>query len=103
MSRVRIPSPAPTSSSSTHVVAGASSSCATVYDPSVQTVDQIAPDRDPVVWDALTQLDDPYPVYRRLRDEAPLYHDERADIWAFTRFDDVQAASKDWETYSSQV
>jgi cytochrome P450 len=69
----------------------------------VQTVDQIAPDREPVVWDALTQLDDPYPVYRRLRDEAPLYHDEHADIWAYTRFDDVQAASKDWETYSSQV
>ena len=59
--------------------------------------------RPPVVWDALVQLDDPYPVYRRLRDEAPLYHDGRADVWAFSRFDDVQAVSKDWETYSSAV
>ena len=46
-------------------------------------------------------LDDPYPIYRRLRDEAPLYHDVERDIWAFTRFDDVQAAARDWATYSS--
>ncbi len=55
------------------------------------------------VWNPLVVLDDPYPVYRRLRDEAPLYHDERLDLWAFTRFDDVLAASKDWETFSSGV
>jgi cytochrome P450 len=69
----------------------------------MQSVESVAPEREPVVWDALIQLDDPYPVYRRLRDEAPLYHDERADVWAFSRFDDVQAVSKDWETYSSQI
>ena len=46
-------------------------------------------------------LDDPYPVYRRLRDEAPLYHDVERDFWAFTRFDDVQSAARDWATYSS--
>jgi cytochrome P450 len=54
-------------------------------------------------WNPLVALDDPYPAYRRLRDEAPLYHDERLDLWAFSRFDDVQAASKDWETFSSSV
>jgi cytochrome P450 len=54
-------------------------------------------------WNPLLALDDPYPAYRRLRDEAPLYHDERLDLWAFSRFDDVQAASKDWETFSSSV
>ena len=54
-------------------------------------------------WNPLVALDDPYPVYRRLRDEAPLYHDERLDLWALSRFDDVQAASKDWETFSSSV
>ena len=58
---------------------------------------------EPGTWNPLVALDDPYPVYRRLRDEAPLYHDERLDLWAFSRFDDVQAASKDWETYSSSV
>ena len=67
------------------------------------TLDEVAPAEQPVIWDSLVQLDDPYPVYRRLRDEAPLYHDERADIWAFSRFDDIQAVSKDWETFSSGV
>jgi cytochrome P450 len=54
-------------------------------------------------WNPLVALDDPYPVYRRLRDEVPLSHDERLDLWAFSRFDDVQAASKDWETFSSSL
>ena len=54
-------------------------------------------------WNPLVALDDPYPVYRRLRDEAPLYHDERLDLWTLSRFDDVQAAAKDWETFSSSV
>jgi len=56
-----------------------------------------------VDWNPLVGLDDPYPVYRRLRDEAPVYHEERSDLWAFTRFDDVQAAAKDWETYSTSL
>ena len=57
----------------------------------------------PVAWHPLVQPDDPYPVYRRLRDEAPLYHDDELDLWALSRFDDVQAAAKDWETYSTGV
>jgi cytochrome P450 len=69
----------------------------------VVTADPQTVERDPVAWDALIQLDDPYPVYRRLRDEAPLYHDDRADVWAFSRFEDVQAVAKDWETYSSAL
>ena len=44
---------------------------------------------------------DPYPVYRRLRDEAPLYHNERLDFWALSRFADVEAALKDWKRLSS--
>jgi cytochrome P450 len=54
-------------------------------------------------WNPLIALDDPYPVYRRLRDEAPLYHDGRLDLWALSRFDDVQAAAKDWETFSTSI
>src|SRR5262245_25407871 len=69
----------------------------------MQSVDTVAPESEPVLWDALIQLDDPYPVYRRLRDEAPLYHDARSDVWAFSRFDDVQAVAKDWESYSSAL
>ena len=45
--------------------------------------------------------EDPYPVYRRLRDEAPLYRNERLDFWALSRFRDVLPALVDWETYSS--
>ena len=56
---------------------------------------------DPLRWDPLVVLEDPYPTYRRLRDEAPLYHDDQRDIWAFTRYDDVQSAARDWATYAS--
>ena len=69
----------------------------------MQSVEARPHESEPVAWDALIQLDDPYPVYRRLRNEAPLYHDVHTDVWAFSRFDDVQAVSKDWETYSSAV
>jgi cytochrome P450 len=37
---------------------------------------------------------DPYPVYRRLRDDAPLYYSERFDFYAVTRFEDVERALK---------
>ena len=55
----------------------------------------------PLRWDPLVALDDPYPIFRRLRDEAPVYHDVRRELWALTRFDDIVAAAKDWETFSS--
>ena len=45
--------------------------------------------------------DDPYPVWRRMRDEAPLYRNDRYDFFALTRFDDVEPALVDWETYRS--
>lgn len=44
---------------------------------------------------------DPYPTYRRMRKEAPVYHDETHDFYALTRHKDVSAAFKDYETYSS--
>jgi cytochrome P450 len=44
---------------------------------------------------------DPYPVWKRLRDEQPLYYNERYDFYALSRFDDVERASVDWKTYSS--
>ena len=45
--------------------------------------------------------DDPYPTYRRLRDESPLYYNDRFDFWALSRFADVEAALKDWKRLSS--
>jgi cytochrome P450/acyl-CoA synthetase (AMP-forming)/AMP-acid ligase II len=44
---------------------------------------------------------DPYPVLRRLRDEAPLYYNERFDFYALSRFDDVQSALVDTDTFIS--
>ncbi|MGH8986728.1 MAG: cytochrome P450 [Acidimicrobiia bacterium] len=50
----------------------------------------------------------PHEKFRRLRDEAPVYrHPSTEDemppfFWALTRYADVQAANRDWETFSSQ-
>jgi cytochrome P450 len=44
---------------------------------------------------------DPYPVWRRLRDEAPLYYNEKYDFYALSRFADVERVSVDWPTYIS--
>ncbi|MGI8335844.1 cytochrome P450 [Actinomadura scrupuli] len=44
---------------------------------------------------------DPYPTYRWMRDEAPVYYNEKYDFYALTRYEDVSAALKDFETYSS--
>jgi cytochrome P450 len=44
---------------------------------------------------------DPYPIWRRLRDERPLYYNERYDFFAVSRFEDVDQCSRDWETYIS--
>jgi cytochrome P450 len=44
---------------------------------------------------------DPYPVFRRLREEAPLYYNEPHDFYALSRFDDVERALLDPKTYIS--
>lgn len=46
-------------------------------------------------------FDDPSEVYRRLRDEAPVYFNERYGFYALSRFDDVAAAHRDWQGFSS--
>jgi len=44
---------------------------------------------------------DPYPIWRRLREERPLYYNERYDFYALSRFDDVERGLIEWKTYSS--
>jgi cytochrome P450 len=44
---------------------------------------------------------DPYPTFRRLREEAPLYYNEAYDFYAVSRFADVQAGLSDNETFIS--
>jgi cytochrome P450 len=50
------------------------------------TVDTSAVLLDPYDYDF---HEDPYPYYRRLRDEAPLYHNEALKFWAVSRHTDV--------------
>lgn len=44
---------------------------------------------------------EPYGIWKRLRDEAPVYRNEQYDFYALSRFADVVEASLDTETFSS--
>ena len=46
---------------------------------------------------------DPYPVYRELRDRAPVHHVDSMKAWCVTRFDDVQHVLKNPEVFSSRA
>jgi cytochrome P450 len=46
--------------------------------------------------------ENPYPAYRQLRDEAPVYYNGDRDFWALSRHADVMAAEDDWETYTGK-
>jgi hypothetical protein len=57
----------------------------------------------PLVYDpyAYEVHEDPYPTYRRLRDEQPLYRNDDRGFWALSRHADVLAAFRDSERFSS--
>ncbi|NKQ58875.1 cytochrome P450 [Amycolatopsis sp. K13G38] len=44
---------------------------------------------------------EPHPVFARLREEMPLYHNEKHNFYAVSRFADVQRGLADWRTYTS--
>jgi cytochrome P450 len=54
-------------------------------------------------WDPFdTEIDThPYEIWRRMRDEAPVYRNERYGFFALSRFDDVDRASRDPDTFCS--
>jgi cytochrome P450 len=54
-------------------------------------------------WDPFdVEIDrDPYGVWKRMRDDAPVYRNEEFDFWALSRFDDVEAAHRDPVAFSS--
>jgi cytochrome P450 len=58
---------------------------------------------DDLVWDPFDESlkDDPHRVWKRLRDEAPVYYNEQYDFWALSRFDDIDRAHRDPQRYSS--
>lgn len=44
---------------------------------------------------------DPYPTYARLREDAPVYYNERYGFWVLSRWEDVQKALVNWQAFSS--
>jgi cytochrome P450 len=58
---------------------------------------------DDLRWDPFDESlkDDPHPVWKRLRDEAPLYYNDEYDFWALSRFEDVDRAHRDPQRFSS--
>jgi cytochrome P450 len=55
-------------------------------------------------WNPFSRIaqEDPYPTYRWLRDEEPCYYNEKTDMWALSRFQDVLDATLDATHFSSQ-
>jgi cytochrome P450 len=45
---------------------------------------------------------DPYPIFNRLREEMPLYRNDKHDFYAVTRYADCQRGLTDWQTYTSR-
>jgi len=46
-------------------------------------------------------IEDPFPYYAWLREHAPYYHNVERDIWVVSRFDDVRAALRNYDVFSS--
>src|SRR6202158_5250854 len=64
--------------------------------PAAPTSEQLA-EREGARYELLdpSVLQDPYPLYRQMRDEAPVYRDRRFMGWILTRYDDVLAVLRD--------
>jgi cytochrome P450 len=45
--------------------------------------------------------DNPYPVWKRMRQEAPLYFNEKFNFYALSRYEDVARELPNWQTYRS--
>lgn len=56
-----------------------------------------------VIFDPFSEefFNNPFDMYRRMRQDAPLYYNEDSDFYALTRHEDVAAALKDHEAFSS--
>jgi cytochrome P450 len=56
-----------------------------------------------IYWDPFDEVIDasPYETWRRMRDEMPLYRNDRYDFWALSRHADVHGAHVDPQTYLS--
>lgn len=62
------------------------------------TTDAVAAYYDP--YDVVINAD-PYPAFKALRDRSPVYYNDVHDFWALSRFDDINRALRDHETFIS--
>ena len=53
-----------------------------------------------VTWDPFNAPEDLYSVYAAMRDQSPVYHNVERDVWGLSRYEDVRAANRDWQTFS---
>lgn len=75
-----------------HTAPGAAAlQCQAVSTPTVDRYDPFDPD----------VLEDPYPSYAWLRDQAPAYHVAEHDVWVLSRYDDVVRALRNPDVFSS--
>ena len=56
-----------------------------------------------VVYDpfSVEANEDPYPIYKRLRDECPLHYNDEHGLWSLSRYEDIQTAARDWNAFTS--
>lgn len=47
--------------------------------------------------------EDPYPIYKQLREEAPVYYNEELNFYALSRYRDVESALKNWQVFSNKA
>lgn len=57
---------------------------------------------DEVRYDPFAANEDPYLTYQLLRDVAPVYYNAERHIWTLSRFEDVQLAARDWQTFTTR-
>ena len=56
-----------------------------------------------IAWDPFGNTDEhPYPMFKRMRDEAPLYYNEKYDFYALTRYEDCENGLMDRDTFISR-
>ena len=60
-------------------------------------------DNAPAHWDPFNQtyFYNPYPVFKKLREKAPIYYNEEYDFYAVSRYDEAQMVLGDRDTYIS--
>lgn len=47
-------------------------------------------------------LKDPFPFYKKAREEAPVFYSKELDLWVVTRYEDIKAVFANWQVFTSE-